>query len=60
MNFAFSFLYYLEEVLAVLVLDHWLGEFTHTFFGDPTSAVGNSLEAGYLESLTLFDDFYEC
>ena len=48
-----------EEVLAVLVFNHGLGEFAHAVFGNPTFAVGDGFEAGDFKALTFLDDFDE-
>ena len=58
-DFAFLFFNDLKEVLAVLVFNHWLGEFAHAVFGDPTTAVSDGFEAGDFETLTFLDDFDE-
>ena len=49
----------MEQILAVLVLYHGLGQLAHAFGGDPALAIGNALETGDLETLALFDDFNE-
>ena len=58
-DFAFLFFDDLEEVLAVLVPDHRLGEFTHAIFCDPSTTVCDGFKAGDLETLTFLYDLYE-
>ena len=58
-DFFLTLVYDLEQVLAVLVLEHRFCDFAHTFFGNPSVAVGDSFEAGDFESLALLDDFDE-
>ena len=48
-----------QKVLAVLVFVHRLGNFTHTFRGNPPLAEGDSLKAGNLQALTFFNDLNE-
>lgn len=50
------FFRYLDEVLAVLVLDHRLGQLTKPFGCDPAFSVGYFLQTGDLEPLTFLDD----
>ena len=45
----------LHEILAILVLEHRLGEFTELVGCDPTVAVGYAFQTGYLQSLTLLE-----
>ena len=46
----------LEQVLAVLVLEHWLSELAHVLLVDPALAVGNSLKAPNLQALPLLEN----
>ena len=48
-----------QQILAVVVLGHRLSELAELLFGDPAALVGNLLDTGYLQSLTLLDDFDE-
>ena len=54
---AVDFVDYFEEVLAVAVLEHGLGELGHLLFAYPSLAVGDAFEAGYLEALALLKHF---
>src|SRR5699024_6872630 len=41
-----QFVDHLQQVLAVLVLEHRLGQRTHLLLGDPAVAVGDALQTG--------------
>ena len=49
----FYFVDDLEEVLAILVLEHGLSKLAHALLGNPALTIGDALEAGYLEALAL-------
>ena len=53
----FEFINNFEKVLTILILKHWLGQFTHALFGYPSLTICDSFEASNLEALTLFEDF---
>ena len=64
MRYTFSlsdiFLGAAEEILAVVVLGHGLGDLNETLLGDPAALVGNLFQTGNLQPLTLLDDLDEC
>ena len=53
-------LYHLKQVLSVLVLKHWLGEFPHSVLVNPSLAECDSLKARYLQPLPFLDHLHKC
>ncbi len=48
---------YFQQILAVLVLYHGLGQLAHPFFVNPTLAVRDAFEAGDFQALAFFQYF---
>ena len=48
-----------EQIFAVVVFGHWLGETTELVFINPAALVGYLLDTGYLQTLTLLNDLDE-
>ena len=50
---------HLQEVLAVLILSHRLGNFAHLVGRNPALFIGDAFEAAHLEARALLDNFDE-
>ena len=53
------FVDHLEQILAILVFNHRLCQFTHTFFGNPSLTISNAFQASHLQTLTFFYHFHK-
>ena len=48
---------YRKEILAIVILQHWLSILSHLFCGNPTLTVCDTFQASYLQALSLLQNF---